>query len=420
MAHDFHYEFGGPAGAVGTMLGLPFAILALASLCNAEYCIKASNFAEILDHVPTAAQLYNVEAIYVFLGWFGFQVVLERILPGKDVQGNVLSDGTRLTYRLSGHLQFWVSLAVVLALHHYTDIGFDLTWVYFNYVQLATASIIFSAILSVVVYAMSFAPGIMLAEGGDSGNPVYDFFIGRALNPRIGSLDLKQFCELRPGLIGWAVINLAMVHQEYATKGFVSTPMILVNLFQALYVWDALFQEQAILSTMDITTDGFGYMLVFGDLAWVPFTYGIQAHYLVDHTPAISSIALAAIVCVNIFGFMVFRGSNGQKDQFRRDPTHPSVAHLRTMETRRGRKLLISGWWGMARKINYTGDWIMGLSWCAYCGFDDIIPFWYCIYFAGLLAHRAWRDDEMCAKKYGGDWAKYKKEVPSVFFPGII
>lgn len=35
------------------------------------------------------------------------------------------------------------------------------------------------------------------------GNPLYDFFIGRELNPRVGNFDLKYFCELRPGLIGW-------------------------------------------------------------------------------------------------------------------------------------------------------------------------------------------------------------------------
>lgn len=33
-------------------------------------------------------------------------------------------------------------------------------------------------------------------------HPIYDFFIGRELNPRIGSLDIKEFCELYPGLIG--------------------------------------------------------------------------------------------------------------------------------------------------------------------------------------------------------------------------
>lgn len=58
-------------------------------------------------------------------------------------------------------------------------------------------------------YVSSFFPaGKILAKGGNTGSAVYDYFIGRELNPRIGSLDLKEFCELRPGLIGWLVINL--------------------------------------------------------------------------------------------------------------------------------------------------------------------------------------------------------------------
>lgn len=44
----------------------------------------------------------------------------------------------------------------------------------------------------------------------------------------------------------------------------------------------------------------------------------------------------------------------------RRNPTDPSVSHLKTLPTERGTKLLISGWWGMSRHINYFGDWIMG------------------------------------------------------------
>lgn len=35
----------------------------------------------------------------------------------------------------------------------------------------------------------------------------------------------------------------------------------------------------------------------------------------------------------------------------------PAVKHLRTLETARGTKLIVSGWWGVARHINYTGDW---------------------------------------------------------------
>jgi len=77
---------------------------------------------------------------------------------------------------------------------------------------------------------------------------------------------------------------------------------------QLLYVWDALYNEQAILTTMDITTDGFGFMLAFGDLAWVPFTYSLQARILVDHDPRLPAPAVAAIAALGALGYVVFRG----------------------------------------------------------------------------------------------------------------
>ncbi|KAL7462646.1 hypothetical protein ACHAXS_003023 [Conticribra weissflogii] len=211
-----------------------------------------------------------------------------------------------------------------------------------------------------------------------------------------------------------------MLSKQYERLGYVSGSMIFINVFQGLYVWDALYQERAILTTMDITTDGFGFMLCFGDLAWVPFTYSIQARYLVDHDPHLHWTVLLAIVGVNMIGYLIFRGANGQKDAFRRNPDAPEVSHLSFLETKRGTKLLTSGWWGMARKINYTGDWIMGLSWCMVCGFNSIVPYYYAIYFAILLVHRSIRDDHMCQEKYGDDWKKYKSIVQYRFIPGLF
>jgi delta14-sterol reductase len=174
------------------------------------------------------------------------------------------------------------------------------------------------------------------------------------------------------------------------------------------------------LTTMDITTDGFGFMLVFGDMAWVPFTYSLQARYLVDHDPNLGIYALMGIVCTNFVGYSIFRGANSQKDAFRRNPDGEDVKHLQFLQTKRGTKLLTSGFWGMARKINYTGDWIMGLSWCMVCGFQSVVPYFYAIYFCILLLHRSARDNEMCRVKYGKDWDEYKKIVPYRFIPGII
>jgi hypothetical protein len=70
----------------------------------------------------------------------------------------------------------------------------------------------------------------------------YDWFMGRQLNPRFGPLDLKFFCELRPGLIGWAALNWIFVFEGYTT-GKMTPALALVAIFQTLYVADALFFE---------------------------------------------------------------------------------------------------------------------------------------------------------------------------------
>ncbi len=71
-------------------------------------------------------------------------------------------------------------------------------------------------------------------------------------------------------------------------------------------------------------------------------------------------MAIAGILALKLMGYTIFRGSNSQKDTFRQDASHPSVRHLKVLSTESGRKLLVSGWWGTARHINYMGDWLMG------------------------------------------------------------
>ena len=72
------------------------------------------------------------------------------------------------------------------------------------------------------------------------------FFIGRELNPSIGSLDLKSFNELRPGLILWMLIDIGMVCEQAVRRGGfdkVTDSMWLVLGFQSWYVIDALYNE---------------------------------------------------------------------------------------------------------------------------------------------------------------------------------
>lgn len=49
---------------------------------------------------------------------------------------------------------------------------------------------------------------------------------------------------------------------------------------------------------MDLMHDGFGFMLAFGDLVWVPFTYTLQALYLVSHPNPLSQPVVTAIIAL--------------------------------------------------------------------------------------------------------------------------
>ncbi|CAM9605547.1 unnamed protein product [Ectocarpus sp. 6 AP-2014] len=425
-----HYEFGGPIGAGLITVSLPIVVLGLCFICGKEYCLQGLRFDTLggaLEQLPDSlGDLFSPVAFTIVSQWLLFQILLDRVLPGKTVEGVVLQDGSRLPYKMSGHAAFWTTLVVTaLGLSELGGVGstkLKLSALYDLYEELAVATATISFALSVGLFVASHRKGAKLADasGTVGRSAIYDFYIGRELNPRIGPLDLKCFCELRPGLLGWVVINLGMLLKQRELQGYVSSSMIMVNVFQGLYVWDGLFFERSILTTMDITTEGFGFMLAFGDLCWLPFTYSLQAHYLVTNDPGLPLWAVAVISCLCLVGYAIFRGANGQKDAFRRDPNASAVSHLQWMPTKRGTKLLTSGWWGAARKINYTGDWLMGLAWCMLAGFSSPVPYFYCIYFGVLLVHRAMRDDHACAAKYGPDWSVYKQKVPSLFVPGLF
>ena len=342
------------------------------------------------------------------------------------------------------------------------------TFIWENYTQIITANLFVSFFLATFVYVRSFSVKAKnpkhheLAEGGHSGNLIYDWFIGRELNPRVelpifGMVDLKIFCEMRPGLLGWVILNLTFAIHQYRVHGLVSDSMILTLAFQSFYVLDGLYMESSILTTIDITTDGFGFMLAFGDLVWVPSIYSLQARYLAVYPVHLGFLGITGVLAVQGAGYYLFRQSNNEKNRFRSNPNDPKIKHLEYITTASGSKLLVSGWWGTSRHINYLGDWIMAWSYslptgiAGYLikhsspapltassadgsyflgapvevqvvqgrarGWGMVVTYFYVLYFAVLLIHRARRDDEKCQRKYGADWEEYKRRVPARIVP---
>lgn len=421
MGHE--YEFGGPLGAFGITLGTPLVTYALYFACNEGGCPNPALLSDPIAHFkaelwPGWSGLYSSKVMAYYVAyWFGL-VALQYILPGKTVLGTVLKNGTRLKYKLNGFESFMLVLSYCGAMTCMEGLGWWLwPFLWQHFLHLITATLLFAFTLSVYCYTSSFFTGEPLATA--SGNPLYDWFLGRPLNPRVYALDLKSFCELRPGMIMWPVLNFAFLARQHAAHGYVSDSMLLVNAFQFWYVFDALWNEPAVLTTMDITTDGFGFMLAFGDLCWVPLTYSLQARYLASYPVNLGLAGLAGVLAVQAAGYTIFRGANGTKNVFRTNPDDPRVKGIQYIETKSGSRLMVSGWWGVARHINYLGDWVMAWAWCLPTGFATPVTYFYVVYFAILLVHRDRRDESKCKAKYGQDWERYTRVVKWRIVPGV-
>lgn len=354
--------------------------------------------------VPTAEMLSRVPAptlvaVALYLGWFLLHVLLQLAVPGPIAQG---------VYKLNGWWSFWITLAVVVLAVLAGWI--PATILHDQFGPLLTTVNIFAFAFSVFLYRL----------GQPSDGLLYDYFLGTVLNPRTHGLDWKFFCESRPGLILWVLMNLSLAAKQQQLHGALTTPMILVVAFQFLYIADYFFHEEAILSTWDIRHEKFGWMLCWGDLGWVPFTYTLQAFYLVHHPHDLPPWATVAIVALNLTGYWIFRRANIQKHRFRKNPDAPiwgkAPDYIRTAA---GSPLLVSGWWGLSRHMNYFGDLLMALAWCLPAGFEHPLPYFYMVYFTILLVHRERRDHAACRAKYGDDWEAYCARVRWRIIPGV-
>lgn len=361
--------------------------------------------------VPTP----TLAATGIFFAWLVFQALLQTVLPGKRVEGQALADGSRLRYRMNGLLAFGVTYLVlaggVLAGWWPATLAYD------HFGPLLVVANLFAFGMAVLLFVHA---KLGHTAGQATGKPLVDFFLGAGLNPRLGSFDLKLFFEARPGLIGWTVIVCSLAAAQLEQTGNLSTPMLLVVAFQFVYVLDYFVFEEAILTTLDVMHDGFGWMLCWGDVVWVPFVYCLQAYYLLVQPVSLPPIATAGIVSLNLAGFVLFRWSNLQKHTFRRDPDQPIWGQApAVIATRNGAGLLVSGFWGIARHLNYTGDLMMALAWGLACGLGSPLPYFYFVYFTLLLVHRERRDHKRCAARYGRAWQAYTRRVRWRFVPGV-
>ncbi|CAI0408108.1 unnamed protein product [Linum tenue] len=319
--------------------------------------------------------------------YFGYLAIAGSILPGKVVSGATLQDGSRLHYRCNGLLSLLL-LVGLLGVGAQMEIV-SATVISERGLELLSATFIFS----VAVTMMLYVAGRMSKDKGSSlrphvtGNLIEDWWFGIQLNPQFLSIDLK----------------FDIPDESFA-----------LGILIQLYIMDYFFYEEYMTSTWDIIAERLGFMLVFGDLVWIPFTFSIQGWWLLRNNVELTTAAVIANCFVFLMGYMVFRGANKQKHDFKKDPKAPIWGKAPRVI---GGKLLASGYWGIARHCNYLGDLMLALSFSLPCGISSPVPYFYPIYLLILLIWRERRDEARCAEKYREVWAEYRRLVPWRILP---
>ena len=336
------------------------------------------------------------------------------LLPGLERKGYPHPDGTRKPYKLTGMtLFFMMHIALGVATFGF---GVSLTPVVTHFWSVFIVANVVAVLWTLYLFERRSRPGVRkYPHAADTRLPAWinDLWFGAEQNPDWLGVDLKMFLY-QPSLIGVYLIVLAFAYAQHDIYGTITPQMACHVGFWFFYLFTHYVKEEFMLSTWDIISENLGFMLVWGDLVYVPFLYSLPGWWLVDQTKPFQPAEWLALSMFFGCALWVFREANWQKERFKQD--RDTEIWGRRAETVGGR-LLVSGFWGVARKINYTGEIAVYVAFASTTGARSFYPYLLPLSLTLILVQRASRDDKKCGAKYGELWREYCERVRFRIFP---
>ena len=353
------------------------------------------------------------ELLGFFTPWIIYAIItiLHYYLPGRLVTGYVRNSqtGVLLKYRLNGILVLIISIMLWFLLGFVGWVSFD--WLYLiRWYSLAGAS----------AFGLIFSFIIVLPYPSTGKSWVDDIFFGRLENPPSGNrkIDAKIWLYLI-GAIMLQLNVLSFVAHHYIVFGEISSGVFLCGSMLTFFVWDYLTFEKVHLFTYDFFAERVGLKLGWGCLTFYPYFYLISLWSSINlqnpHTPA---WLLFCFLLIFISGWILSRGANMQKYYFKTQPEKRFLGIKPEIISDGNLTLLVNGFWGVSRHINYMGEILMGLAVALSIGYPGRLWVWfYPLYYVALLLPRQIDDDKRCSSKYGNLWKNYTKKVKYRIIP---
>lgn len=347
--------------------------------------------------------------IYLFI------FILHALLPGRWVTGYVTKTGTheKLKYRLNGIWVLAITVAAWAALCYLGWMEWD--WLYQQR---------WSALAGAAVFGILFSIALVLPYPPVKKFILADFFLGRVENLQLwgGRIDTKMWLYL----IGAIMLELnilsytAFHYLQYGTES--SMGIFLAAGLLSFFIIDYLTFEEIHLYTYDIFAERIGFKLGWGCIAFYPFFYAIPLWSTVSLPANETPLWLMVLAVLIFFGsWTLARGANMQKYYFKKDPKRSFLGIQPETLSDGKHDLLVNGYWGLSRHINYLGEIGMATGIVLAVGHPgQFWPWLYPLYYVALLVPRQFDDDKRCARKYGPLWEAYLRKVPYRIIPHIF
>jgi protein-S-isoprenylcysteine O-methyltransferase Ste14 len=354
-----------------------------------------------------------VPACAAILALYALIFVLHLIVPGRWVDGYVRDErGAPLRYRLNG-LRV---MAITVGLYF---VGGALGLYPWDYLYLHR----WEAAATACALGLIFTAAIVLPAAPRQGL-LADLYLGRLENPRLagGHIDAKMFLYvigavvLELNLLGYAAHHLLLYPGD-------PSPGVLLHLgLFSFFLCEYLYFERVHLYTYDLFAERVGFKLGWGCLAFYAFFYAVGLGSLASApNPHTSPAHLLGCAALFFAGWTLARGANLQKYWFKTRPEHRAFGLFAPEAIEQdGRRLLVSGFWGLSRHINYLGEILMATALALSLGHPSSLgPWLYPLYYLVLLVPRQHFDDQRCAAKYGPLWTAYTRRVPWRIIPWV-
>jgi protein-S-isoprenylcysteine O-methyltransferase Ste14 len=340
--------------------------------------------------------------------------ILNVMLPGRWVTGYINKPGSteKMRYRLNGILVFFTVVLIWFLLGFLNIVPLD--WLYNNrWYGLAGAFL--SGIIFSLVVVLAYPPVRKFFPA--------DFFFGRIENLQFrgGTADAKMWLYLT-GATMLELNALSFTAHHWILFGDEASPGIFLSTALLTYfIIDYFIFEEVHLYTYDLFAESVGFKLGWGCIVFYPYFYSVFLWSTVDlpdpHTPA---WLLIIYVLLFFTGWILSRGANMQKYFFKRNPAKPFLGIVPETIRYGNNALLVNGFWGISRHINYLGEILMASGIILCTGYPGLIwPWLYPLYYVVLLFTRQRDDNKRCALKYGELWKTYEKKVPYRIIPFI-